>query len=193
MSLFRRDPDSHLGDELRRARPKPREEFARVLAARIERQIPARMGLRLRIGVAVALTVALAGFAASFGGVGAATAAASHAVKAVQQTFTFTKTSEPKPAIPTPRGNDRHDGTDSQSNGDSRPSNGGNSSNGGGTTSNGNQGGNGQGEDDNPGHRQYHKVLMCHEGHTISVGADAVPAHLAHGDKLGACTGKDRK
>ena len=36
------------------------------------------------------------------------------------------------------------------------------------------------------------KVLICHKpdkkgGHTISVSSSAVPAHLAHGDKLGAC------
>jgi hypothetical protein len=36
------------------------------------------------------------------------------------------------------------------------------------------------------------KVLVCHKpdkkgGHTLSVAAPAVPAHLAHGDKLGAC------
>jgi hypothetical protein len=36
------------------------------------------------------------------------------------------------------------------------------------------------------------KVLICHKpdkkgGHTLSVAAPAVPAHLGHGDKLGAC------
>ena len=36
------------------------------------------------------------------------------------------------------------------------------------------------------------KVLICHKpdkkgGHTISVASPAVPAHLGHGDKLGAC------
>jgi hypothetical protein len=36
------------------------------------------------------------------------------------------------------------------------------------------------------------KVLICHKpdkkgGHTLSVSASAVPAHLAHGDKLGPC------
>jgi hypothetical protein len=32
------------------------------------------------------------------------------------------------------------------------------------------------------------KVTICHKGKkTISVGASAVPAHLAHGDTLGAC------
>jgi len=36
------------------------------------------------------------------------------------------------------------------------------------------------------------KVLVCHKpdkkgGHTLSIAAPAVPAHLAHGDKLGSC------
>jgi hypothetical protein len=36
------------------------------------------------------------------------------------------------------------------------------------------------------------KVLICHKpdkkgGHTLSVSSAAVPAHLAHGDKLGPC------
>jgi hypothetical protein len=36
------------------------------------------------------------------------------------------------------------------------------------------------------------KVLICHKpdkkgGHTLSVSSSAVPAHLGHGDKLGAC------
>lgn len=36
------------------------------------------------------------------------------------------------------------------------------------------------------------KVLVCHKpdkkgGHTISIASPAVPAHLAHGDRLGAC------
>jgi hypothetical protein len=31
------------------------------------------------------------------------------------------------------------------------------------------------------------KVALCHKGHTITVGAPAVRAHLRHGDKLGSC------
>lgn len=31
------------------------------------------------------------------------------------------------------------------------------------------------------------KVTICHEGSTIEVDESAVPAHLAHGDTLGAC------
>jgi hypothetical protein len=42
------------------------------------------------------------------------------------------------------------------------------------------------------------KVTICHvppgnpgNAHTITVGAPAVPAHLAHGDSLGECGGND--
>ncbi len=31
------------------------------------------------------------------------------------------------------------------------------------------------------------KVLVCHNGHTICISINAVPAHLAHGDQLGSC------
>jgi hypothetical protein len=31
------------------------------------------------------------------------------------------------------------------------------------------------------------KVLVCHNGNTICVSPNAVPAHLAHGDQLGPC------
>src|SRR5262245_51853498 len=31
------------------------------------------------------------------------------------------------------------------------------------------------------------KVEICHKGQTLSVGQPAISAHLAHGDKLGAC------
>jgi Secretion system C-terminal sorting domain len=31
------------------------------------------------------------------------------------------------------------------------------------------------------------KVQICHNGNTLCVSPDAVPAHLAHGDKLGTC------
>jgi hypothetical protein len=199
MSLFRRDPTSPLGDELRRARPKPRTEFAQGLAARIERQIPSRIGLRLRIGVAVALTVVFSAVAASVGGVGYAAAAASHAVKAVEHAFTPTKADAivPKasvlPKAPTPSNTNAPSNNNASSNGN--------------TSSNGNahnenpHPGKGNGGDDNgngddngsPGDHQYKKVFMCHEDHTIRVAPDDVPAHLAAGDVLGKCHGKDKK
>ena len=34
---------------------------------------------------------------------------------------------------------------------------------------------------------QYHKVTICHKGHTIRVNEHSVPAHLAHGDTFGRC------
>ena len=43
------------------------------------------------------------------------------------------------------------------------------------------------------------KVTLCHippgkpgNAHTITVGAPAVPAHLAHGDTLGPCSGNGK-
>ena len=48
------------------------------------------------------------------------------------------------------------------------------------------------GEGEIPSGEGGEKVLICHKpnkkgGHTISVSASAVSAHLAHGDKLGPC------
>lgn len=41
------------------------------------------------------------------------------------------------------------------------------------------------GDDDGDGDGK--KVDVCHKGHTISISKSALPAHLAHGDKEGAC------
>lgn len=37
------------------------------------------------------------------------------------------------------------------------------------------------------------KITICHNGHTISIAPQALPAHLAHGDKIGACTDDEEK
>jgi len=34
---------------------------------------------------------------------------------------------------------------------------------------------------------QPQKVTICHKGHTITIAQAALPAHLAHGDTVGAC------
>jgi parallel beta-helix repeat protein len=48
----------------------------------------------------------------------------------------------------------------------------------------------GDGDDGGPGNgKGQNKVAICHKGHTIRVAAPAVPAHLRHGDELGACDG----
>src|SRR5581483_3224387 len=172
MSLFRRDPDSNLGDELRRSRPKPHDDLVQGLAARIERQIPSRTALRVRIGAAVALTVAFSAVAAAVGGVGYAASATSHAVKAVEHVVTPTKPSGPSRFAFAPKG-DRHEG-----NGSVRHDNGhGNGNANGNGNSNGNDdhgNGNGNGGDDNgngddghggPSDHQYKKVHMCHGHH----------------------------
>jgi Secretion system C-terminal sorting domain len=36
------------------------------------------------------------------------------------------------------------------------------------------------------------KVTICHNGHTISIAPQALPAHLAHGDKIGCCADDER-
>ena len=33
------------------------------------------------------------------------------------------------------------------------------------------------------------KITICHKGHTIRISRSALPAHLAHGDTIGACPG----
>ena len=47
-------------------------------------------------------------------------------------------------------------------------------------------------ENETPAGSEGKKVLICHKpgkkgGHTLSISASAVPAHLAHGDKIGPC------
>jgi hypothetical protein len=47
-------------------------------------------------------------------------------------------------------------------------------------------------DDEIPAEGNSEKVLICHKpnnrgGHTLSVATSAVPAHLGHGDTLGAC------
>ena len=32
-----------------------------------------------------------------------------------------------------------------------------------------------------------HRVPVCHKGHTIVIPEPAIPAHLMHGDTIGAC------
>jgi len=32
------------------------------------------------------------------------------------------------------------------------------------------------------------KITICHRGHTITISQNALPAHIAHGDSVGACS-----
>lgn len=44
------------------------------------------------------------------------------------------------------------------------------------------------GDDDNGGgNGGFEKVEICHEGQTMEVAPEALPAHYAHGDTLGPC------
>jgi uncharacterized protein YraI len=45
----------------------------------------------------------------------------------------------------------------------------------------------GDGSETPPPGQENHKVTICHKGHTITIDESALPAHLAHGDTLGAC------
>src|SRR5215208_3831260 len=42
-------------------------------------------------------------------------------------------------------------------------------------------------EQEDGGDQGHEKVILCHNGHTITVGKPAEPVHLAHGDTLGEC------
>jgi hypothetical protein len=45
------------------------------------------------------------------------------------------------------------------------------------------------GEDDNDDDGDGEKATVCHKGkNTLSIDSSAVPAHLGHGDTLGACS-----
>ena len=37
------------------------------------------------------------------------------------------------------------------------------------------------------------KVTICHRGHTITISQNALPAHIAHGDSVGACSAAAKK
>jgi hypothetical protein len=42
-------------------------------------------------------------------------------------------------------------------------------------------------EQEDGGDQGHEKVILCHNGYTITVGKPAEPVHLAHGDTLGEC------
>ena len=176
--FFKRGKDSELERELRRNRPQPRDEFVQMLSNRVERESRLGRSLRSRIaGVAVASAVMLAAVGA-FGGIGYAANGVKDVVKVA------------KSVVVAAKGDAKKSGGDNKGNnkGDNKGDNkGGNGDNKGGNDNKG------KGDDGGkPDDKQYgHKKKICHEPgphqHTIEVGDDAVPAHLAHGDYLGEC------
>ncbi len=51
------------------------------------------------------------------------------------------------------------------------------------------QGDNDDQDEEHGEHRGAGKVVLCHKGETITVGAPAIAAHILHGDLVGACQG----
>jgi hypothetical protein len=85
-----RNDFDQLEQELRRSRPQPRSDYVDALATQLrsERAAPPRRpALRYRVGIAVALTSLLAAAAGAFGGLGYASNASSHTVRAVAHVF----------------------------------------------------------------------------------------------------------
>jgi hypothetical protein len=78
-SIWNRQP-SDLEGELRASRPQPRADFVKALAAEARTAPPERTRAG-RFGLAIALSGLILVVLASFGGIGYASSAASHAVK----------------------------------------------------------------------------------------------------------------
>jgi len=70
-----------LEDDLRASRPQPRADFARALTDEVRTRSAAEHSPRGRVGLALALSGLIVVALASFGGLGYASSAASHAVK----------------------------------------------------------------------------------------------------------------
>jgi hypothetical protein len=80
MKFFRNRQQFNLERELRAGRPQPRADFVESLAAEVRSRPPQRTRIG-RVGLAFALSGLIVVALASFGGVGYASSAVSHAVK----------------------------------------------------------------------------------------------------------------
>jgi hypothetical protein len=83
MTFFRRDPHSHIENELRQVRPRPPAELVESIESDIGSARPVRRRGSLRLGLALAATVAVVGATAAVGGASYATSSATRAVEAV--------------------------------------------------------------------------------------------------------------
>jgi hypothetical protein len=171
MRFLKRHSESDLETRLRQSRPQPRAELMQRLSDHVAESRPRRRSTRGAIAVVgVAIVVMLALFGA-FGGVGYAASAAKDVVVAAKNVVVAPV--ETKKA-------------DTQLN-----------NNAGATSSNTNGQGNdqkqnGTNEGGKPDDKEYgHKTTICHNPgphqQTLEVSDNAVPAHLAHHDYLGAC------
>lgn len=178
-----------LEDELRQGRPRPSRALLDATLVKVSAAGPARRRTR-RLGLAVAFVLTVVVVFASFGGLGYAKSATTHAVSSTTGAVTSVVNGNSNDHSSAAQGSSKkHDSSQgvvsaqTAKNGDDEDV---------------------EDNDDHgskPSHDQYEeKVLLCHHppGNpgkpvTISVGSSAVPAHLKNhdGDHVGACTAAD--
>jgi hypothetical protein len=163
---------------LRQERPEPGTDFVQRLAAHISNQTQPsiRRAARGRIAVvAVALAVIASVFGA-FGGIGYAASAVKTAAVAVKTVVVAPTPASPTVSPSSAKSDDKKsDGKGDDKKGDDKKSD-----------------GKGDDKGDKPADKEYgHKTTLCHNPgphqQTLEVSDNAVPAHLGHGDYLGAC------
>jgi len=178
MRRFRQRSDK-LETRLHDEKPQPSDELVRRISGDAR---ASRVRRAPRLGLALALSsVVVLGFAVT-GGIGYAASAANNGTSALKHLVA--------PKDDGTNGNPKAQGSTAKvNNTDTSTGNGNNDSSSGGEA-NAKQGGSDNSADDQYGG----KVVICHippgnpgNAHTIMVGQAAVPAHLAHGDHLGAC------
>jgi hypothetical protein len=96
--FFKRNADGDLESELRRARPKPRPEFAAMITDRVQTVRHRPRKARLRVGLAGAFTATMVVALASTGGLGYAATAISNAATTVTHVVTPSRSAVPSSA-----------------------------------------------------------------------------------------------
>ena len=170
------DEHKRFAKRLESERPQPSDEFMSAMTGRLASKRSHRAG-GWQIAFAGGLTAVLAFAFALTGGIG-------YAASAVRDGTTAVTT-----LVAGPSKADKADNPNTSGQANTTATSGGigSSSNGNSVTEQGNQ--------QSSARNQYQeKVVICHiqpgqpeNAHTISVSANAVPAHLAHGDTLGPC------
>jgi hypothetical protein len=167
--FFERRQGSDLERQLRRNRPEPRPEFLAMLSDRIEDRPRHRRGASMRLVLVGAVTAVMLVAMSAVGGLAYAGSSVRSVAKDVKVVVVA-----PVAAF------NSFVSSDSSKKGDSG--------------NQGNQGNDGHhGDDGHHGHdHEYgHKQHICHHPgprqQDLEVDANAVPAHLGHGDILGVC------